>query len=179
MIYLALLRGINVGGNNKVDMKQLARTFESLGFENVKTYINSGNVIFENKREEKKKLALRIKHAIRKDFGLDVDTLVQDRRMVQETSSVVPQYWVNDTLHKTDILFLWDDLDAKKLCSKLEANSIIETLISVPGALIWHIGREQYTKSKVPKRILGKDVYKKMTIRNVNTLRKLNALMRG
>ena len=48
MIYIALLRGINVGGNNKIDMKLLKLTFERVGMKSVKTYINSGNIIFIN-----------------------------------------------------------------------------------------------------------------------------------
>ncbi|MEK9156965.1 MAG: DUF1697 domain-containing protein, partial [Patescibacteria group bacterium] len=57
MLSVALLRGINVGGNNKVDMKKLKAAFEALGFENVRTYINTGNVLFEHKKQSSKILA--------------------------------------------------------------------------------------------------------------------------
>lgn len=51
MIYVALLRGINVGGNNKINMKQLKETFEQAGMLDVVTYINSGNIIFADHQE--------------------------------------------------------------------------------------------------------------------------------
>ena len=59
MKYVALLRGINVGGNNKVSMTELKTCLEEAGFENVSTYINSGNVLFESEANDAVKLAQR------------------------------------------------------------------------------------------------------------------------
>lgn len=53
MIYIALLRGINVGGKNKIDMKLLTQSFEQVGMNNVVTYINTGNIIFSHKGKTK------------------------------------------------------------------------------------------------------------------------------
>ena len=64
MRYAAFLRGINVGGNTKIDMAELRAVFESLGFENVKSYINSGNVMFDAKKTANEKLAAKIEKAI-------------------------------------------------------------------------------------------------------------------
>ncbi len=69
MKYVAFLRGINVGGKNKVKMETLREVFSSLGFENVKTYINSGNVIFETVETAGKELAAKIESAIEKEFA--------------------------------------------------------------------------------------------------------------
>lgn len=68
MIYIALLRGINVGGNNKVAMLELRSVFEQAGMKNVTTYINSGNVIFESELS-KNKLASMLELAIEQKFG--------------------------------------------------------------------------------------------------------------
>ena len=68
MKYIALLRGINVGGNNKVEMKKLKDVFEALGFKNVSTYINSGNVIFETNETEMVKIVEKIEQAILKKY---------------------------------------------------------------------------------------------------------------
>lgn len=65
MIYVALLRGINVGGNNKVEMKKLKATFERLGFTNVVTYINSGNIIFEESTKAQNTIVAEIERAIK------------------------------------------------------------------------------------------------------------------
>jgi hypothetical protein len=70
MIYVALLRGINVGGKNKVDMKKLKKCFEDIGMRKVTTYINSGNVIFEDTDHTKDEIATMLEKAILKDFSL-------------------------------------------------------------------------------------------------------------
>lgn len=66
MRYIALLRGINVGGNNKVSMGELKQAFESLGFTNVSTYINSGNVIFDSRETNEVKLVRMCEDSIKK-----------------------------------------------------------------------------------------------------------------
>ena len=70
MIQVALLRGINVGGNNKVEIKKLKTTFELLGFENVVTFINSGNIIFEDLSKGQEVMVNEIEKAIKQDFQL-------------------------------------------------------------------------------------------------------------
>jgi uncharacterized protein (DUF1697 family) len=86
MRYVALLRGINVGGNNMIKMEKLRDTFAELGFENVKTYINSGNVIFDSKKADDRKLAARIHDAIRTNFGFDISVMV---RSVDEIKDLI------------------------------------------------------------------------------------------
>ncbi|MCA9364814.1 MAG: DUF1697 domain-containing protein [Candidatus Moranbacteria bacterium] len=68
-IYIAFLRGINVGGKNKIEMARLKKCFESLGYENVSTYINSGNVLFQTKESDGKKLVTEIEKAIEKKLN--------------------------------------------------------------------------------------------------------------
>ena len=70
-IYIAMLRGINVGGHKKVPMKQLQQSVEALGFEQVKTYIQSGNLIFKAKGASSD-VCRKIERAIRDDFGFEV-----------------------------------------------------------------------------------------------------------
>ncbi|HEY1041752.1 MAG TPA: DUF1697 domain-containing protein [Candidatus Paceibacterota bacterium] len=176
MIYIALLRGINVGGGNKVDMKKLKQTFESLRFENVRTYINSGNVIFETKASSEDTLAKTIEAEIAKDFQLSIPALVRSAKNIQAISRATPEDWINNTEIKTDVIFLWPEIDSKKILKEFPINPDIETLIYTNGALVWNIERKHYGKSKVPKVILGK-VYKQITIRNINTVRKLNSLL--
>ena len=78
MIYTALLRGINVGGNNKINMKELKSTFEKAGMEAVQTYINSGNIIFSHPDISQKKLSLQLETAIKLDFNLSIRVLIRD-----------------------------------------------------------------------------------------------------
>ena len=74
--YIALLRGDNISGKNKVPMAELKKIFEELGFGAVKTYLNSGNVIFSSDEENIVSLTDRIETTIKKWFGLDIPILV-------------------------------------------------------------------------------------------------------
>ena len=73
---IALLRGINVGGNNPLPMKSLVALLESLGLENVSTYIQSGNAVFQAKRKPPKTLAAKIRRAIGEAHGFEPEVLV-------------------------------------------------------------------------------------------------------
>src|ERR1043165_2092697 len=86
MKYVAFLRGINVGGKNKVKMETLREACAALGFENVKTYINSGNMIFETSKSNDTKLAEKIEKAIEKEFSLNIKTMV---RSIAEIEDIV------------------------------------------------------------------------------------------
>jgi len=75
--YVAFLRGINVGGNKMIKMDALARAFQSLGFENVKTFIQSGNVIFDEAETDLDLLTTKIETKIHKTFGFEVTVILQ------------------------------------------------------------------------------------------------------
>ncbi|CAN5590728.1 DUF1697 domain-containing protein [soil metagenome] len=84
MRYVALLRGINVGGNNMIKMETLRATFESLGFENVKSYINSGNFAFDTAKTGDGKLAVKIHDAIRAEFGFEISIMVRPQSEIAD-----------------------------------------------------------------------------------------------
>lgn len=75
--YISMLRGINVSGQKQVRMAELKRMYESLGFADVETYVQSGNVVFESKEQDAKKLANSIETGIEKMFGFSVPVLVR------------------------------------------------------------------------------------------------------
>src|SRR5438445_13754454 len=84
MKYVALLRGINVTGKNMIKMETLRATFASLGFKDVKSYINSGNLIFETAKTDDGKLAKKIHDAIQKEFGFDISVMVRPMAEIEE-----------------------------------------------------------------------------------------------
>ncbi len=176
MIYVALLRGINVGGHNKVAMKKLKATFEALGFKDVVTYINSGNIIFSSSAADQKKLAAKIEQGIKQDFKLAIKVLIRDALNIQALAQAVPQDWGNDASQKTDILFLWDEVNQKSTLGLIKANPKVDDLRYIAGAIVWHVKRKDYAQSGLQD-FVGTKIYKAMTARNVNTLRKLAALM--
>jgi uncharacterized protein (DUF1697 family) len=79
MRYIALLRGVNVGGNKKIAMADLRQLLSSLGYGDVATYINSGNAVFTSPRDDPAELAREIESGIARDLGLEVAVLVRTR----------------------------------------------------------------------------------------------------
>lgn len=174
--YVALLRGINVGGNKKVEMAKLKQVFENLGFSNVSTYINSGNVIFSTEREDLESMTAEVETAIEKNFGFKVPTLLLDSKKIKNICKKVPENIVNDDSMRTDVLFLWDKFDKKGTVDLIETNKNVDNLTYLPGAIVWTLLRKDLNKSGM-KKFIGTEVYKHMTARNINTVRKLNLIV--
>ena len=175
MIYVALLRGINVGGKNKVDMKKLKATFESLGYTNVVSYINSGNIVFEDLSKAKKELAVEIEDAIKSDFQLDIKVLVKSFEDIKLICSQLPDDWLKNEVMRTDVMFLWDDFDRPETLQQIKINPV-DHVKYAPGAILWNIEYKDYTKSGISK-LSGTEIFRNMTVRNVNTVRKLYQIM--
>ena len=175
MVYVALLRGINVGGKHTVAMALLKKTFENLGFNGVKTYINSGNVIFSSSQ---KPLAEKVEAAIEKDFGFRVPVVVRTFQELETLVKGIPAEWVNDTSMRCDVMFLWPAVDRPEVIQQFPFKPELEDVIYLPGAVVWRIDRSSVRRGAIPK-IIGTNIYKQLTIRNVNTTRKLYELMKS
>ncbi|MPZ69235.1 MAG: DUF1697 domain-containing protein [Actinobacteria bacterium] len=176
MKYVALLRGINVGGNARVEMARLKATFEDLGFKDVKTYINSGNVIFSTTRKSPARMTTDIEAAIEQDFGFRVPVVLRDEDAMVATAKALPRTWVNDQSVRTDVIFLWREVDSPKVLEQLIIKPGIDKVRYVPGAILWHMDRKNVTRSGLNGTV-SSDIYKKVTIRNATTVRKLVALL--
>jgi len=175
--YVALLRGINVGGNRKVEMRLLKATFERAGMDDVRTYINSGNVLFSSDSPEPTRLTEALEAAIEADFGFPVKVILRDAPSIQATVSALPDTWANDETAKCDVMFLGDDVDTPDVLEQLTIKPQLDDVIYVPGAILWRVERSAVTRSGMMK-LVGTELYAQMTVRNCNTLRKLAALMR-
>jgi uncharacterized protein (DUF1697 family) len=176
MIYVALLRGINVGGNNKVDMKLLKETFIQIGMDSVITYINSGNVVFIDRKHTKAEIASLLEQAILRDFNLAIKVLIRSIDDFEPMMEILPQSWKNDNDMKCDVLFLWEEVDKETLLAELEIKPNIDSVKYSPGAILWSVDKRNVVKSGLMK-IVGTALYKKMTVRNVNTTRKIYEIM--
>lgn len=172
--YVALLRGINVGGNKKVEMAKLKQMFEKLGFERVSTYINSGNVIFSCKSAP---VTTDLEKVLKKTFGFAIAVVVRDAASMTKVAKAIPKGWNNDSAVRTDVLFLWDEYNKKSSLGLISPHPEADKLKYVDGAIMWHVNRKLLTKSGM-KKFIGTPLYKNMTARNVNTVRKLVELMK-
>ncbi|MBN4070064.1 DUF1697 domain-containing protein [Olleya sp. AH-315-F22] len=88
--YIALLRGINVGGHRKVPMVELRELLTNLGFQNVQTYIQSGNVVFKSSEKSIQKLEKKIHEEIQSHFGFDVSIIVKTPKDLQRIFDACP-----------------------------------------------------------------------------------------
>jgi uncharacterized protein (DUF1697 family) len=176
MVYVALLRGINVGGKNRINMAELKSCFEKLGFQDVLTYINSGNIIFSDSDRSERELLELIEKCIKENFDLQIPVVIRSSEQIDETVRTIPSEWVNDKAMRTDVLFLWEEVDQPQVLDEIAINPEVDNLIYTSGAVVWNFDRKYYTKSKMHK-FIGTKVYNLMTARNVNTVRKLQILM--
>lgn len=173
--YVALLRGINVGGKTQIEMTQLKAVFEALDLQSVSSYINSGNVLFLSNTDPKTLKSL-IEAKIQDRFGYFVPVILRDAQTIQRLCDAFPKDWKNDENQKTDILFLDHDMTGETALSQIRFNPEVDHLIAVSNNIGWSVDRQNYAKSGM-KKFIGTPVYKAMTARNINTLRKLNALL--
>lgn len=178
MVFVALLRGINVGGNNKVDMKQLKRSFEGIGLSDVVTYINTGNIIFRDNTRSAQELSKQLEEVIAADFGLKIKVMVRTLDEIKSIMDKLPEHWTNDTTMKSDVLYLWDEMNDESVLEKLTIKPEVDNVIYVHGAILWSYDRADAGKSGMNK-IIGTKVYQQTTVRNVNTARKIYELMKA
>lgn len=176
MKYIALLRGINVGGNNIIKMDSLVRAFEKEGFTDVSTFIQSGNVIFQSGSQDKEQLVLRIESMLSRTFRYPSTIVLRSEKELHKTLSHVPDMWKHNDDLRCYILFVKEPLTAHEVASEIELNVGIDFLSVGEGALYLSTKMEGITKSKFSK-FIGKKVYKDVTMRNYKTSRTILEIM--
>ncbi len=169
MKYVALLRGVNVGKSKRVEMKKLKAVFESAGCFGVSTYINSGNVIFES-RLPKGVIARVLEKTIRKEFGPGILLMIKTKKEMADIAKAIPSVWKNDADQRTDVAYLFKEIDSRKVIDDLPMRKDLVALRYVKGAVIWNLERKNLGKSRLSK-LIGSEAYRHMTMRNVNTAR--------
>jgi uncharacterized protein (DUF1697 family) len=174
--YVALLRGINVGGNNLISMADLKACVEQLGHRRVRTYINSGNVIFQSASTDARQLETALEAALLPRFTAPVAVVVRSLQQMRETLACVPTGWLTADDWRSHAIFLRHTIDRPELVETFTLKPEIEEVHYAPGVLFWSARRDSLTKSTMVK-LNGLAVYQDMTARNLNTLQKLCALM--
>jgi uncharacterized protein (DUF1697 family) len=173
--YVALLRGINVGGKALVRMAELKTCFDQLGFDRVSTYIASGNVLFETE-DGAAGLAATIEAAIEQRFELPVKVVVLDQMEYARIIDAIPKSWIGNAEVSANAAFVRPGTDASEVVRELNPNAAIEEVIALDGAILWATRRDSINRSVVRK-LIGGAAYKELTIRNLNTTLKLSELL--
>jgi uncharacterized protein (DUF1697 family) len=176
-VFVALLRGVNVGGNNMISMRSLKESFENLGFVNVSTYINSGNIIFQSKEADPRKLERKIEQMLSSDYQLDSKVVLRSLSEMEKLMNDLPRSWNEDSSWRYNVIFLRYSIDSEKILTELPANSDIEQVVYRPGALLWSTQATQMSQSQLGK-LSSRKTFRDMTVRNLNTTRKLYELMK-
>lgn len=174
MKYIALLRGINVGGNNKVSMPELRACFEEAGFTHVSTYINSGNVFFESSEKSDAKLVDMCEAAIEKRFGFRVVCAVISAKELKESMAHAPDWWDKGApAIKHNALFVIAPKTAKEIMDEVGEPKLEYENVAAHGRVIfWSATFKTFSRTQYSK-IVGTPAYQFVTIRNSNTAKKL------
>jgi uncharacterized protein (DUF1697 family) len=175
--YVALLRGINVGGNNLIKMAALKVTFEKLGFEDVATYIQSGNVLFTAAEAADAKLAARIEAALTKAHAYQASLVIRSQKEMRAIIQRAPAgFGAQPDKYRYDVIFLKAPLTAAAAIKDVPTNPAVDEATAGNGVLYFSRLSSKATASRLGK-VVGMPIYKNMTIRNWNTTSKLLTLM--
>ena len=177
MTYVALLRGINVGGKNMVSMKSLKEHFERLGFRDVATYINSGNILFRTAEKDARKVEGKIDRMLTREFGLKGRTVVRSLPEMARLVKKINDTWKPDPGWRYNVVFLRHTIDSPSILDGIVPKPEIEQVVYCPGTLLWSARVDALTRSAMLK-LGSRPIYQDMTVRNVNTTTKVCELMR-
>lgn len=182
MKHIALLRGVNAGGLRRVEMGELRGVFARLGLGAAQTVLNSGNVVFSadggGGAAAADVLRGNIEAAVKKTFNLQIPVLVLAGRQLSAIAAAIPAEWKNDAAQRTDVAFLFPEINSKKILGELPFNGEYIRARYARGALFWNLQKKHYNKSRLGK-IIGEPAYQFMTLRNVNTVRRLAAIVQA
>jgi uncharacterized protein (DUF1697 family) len=177
IVYVALLRGVNVGGNNMISMNALKLSFQRMGFAEVSTYINSGNILFRTKEADARKLERKIEAMLTKDHQLECKVVVRSFGEMEDLVKSLPPNWDADKEWKYNVIFLRHSIDSKEVLDRLGAKPDIERVVYYPGTLLWS-GRVKDLNQTTMVKLSSQKIFQDMTVRNTNTTRKLHELMK-
>src|SRR5262245_16351829 len=176
-IYVALLRGINVGGKNLIKMPALKAAFEASGFDDVSTYIQSGNVLFASRERASKALSDRIEAMLAEAFDYVPTVVVRSRKQMQAIVDGAPKgFGAEPEKYRYDAIFLKEPLSAKAAIKEVRTNPAVDTAYAGTGVLYFSRLIAKATASRMGT-IVASPIYPSVTIRNWHTTTKLLSLM--
>jgi uncharacterized protein (DUF1697 family) len=175
--YLALLRGINVGGNNIIKMADLKACFENMGFTEVVTYIQSGNVLFKSAEKDKLKLTNKIEKVLSERFNYKSRIVTVTHKELRNIVDGAPKAFGEDLdTYRCDVIFLKEPLTPGEAMKNASTKEDVDKAYKGKYVLYFSRLTSKASQSHLA-RIIKLPVYQNMTIRNWNTTTKLLALM--
>lgn len=176
-IFVALLRGINVGGKNLIKMADLQACFEGLGLRSVRTYIQSGNVIFGTEKADKAVLTRLLEGGISKTFHYAASLVLRSMEEMQAIVAQAPPGFGSEPENfRYDVIFLKEPLTSEEAMQNVSIKEGVDQAFAGDGVLYFSRLNSRATQSHL-SRIVGLPVYQSMTIRNWNTTTRLLDMM--
>ena len=177
MEYVALLRGINVGGNNKVVMSELREQIDAAGFGHVRTYINSGNLLFEAEapRED---VAQAVEDILARHYDFPIRLALLTGQDYLAQLDELPDWWHGEVARR-DALFYTRGLDRDHVRERIEAMELGDEAVHFgEHAVFWgKFDEKSFLKTAYHKRLLREDFYRQVTIRSGSTVEKIAAMV--
>lgn len=173
--YIAFLRGVNISGKNKVPMAELKKGFEELGFREIKTYLNSGNVAFSNDEDDTRKFAKQIAIMIKNRFGLEIPVFVISKEKLEDILNHAPDWWGNENKEIYDnLIFLIPPATFDEVFNEIgEPKAKLEKIKGYEEAIFWSFSRKEYQKTNWWSKTANAKISSKLTIRTATTVRKI------
>lgn len=176
--YIALLRGINISGKNKISMAELKSCFIDLGCEDVFTHLNSGNIVFSIDECIEIALADKIRTMIQERFRLDIPVFVILQAELKDLLNNAPVWWgSNDKEIYDNLIFVMPSITAEIIAEKIgEPTKELEKICISKNAIFWSFDRKKYAKANWWKKTASAGIGEVITIRTANTLKKIVAM---
>lgn len=173
--YIALLRGINISGKNKVPMAELRKCFETLDFMEVKTCLNSGNVIFSCKDTDAAELVNRIERMIQHLFSLNIPVFVIPQEELADILRHAPDWWGTENQEIYDnLIFILPPATFPDIYHEIGApKEGLEQIQEYQSVVFWSFSRKDYQKTNWWSKTASVPLGSKLTIRTANTIRKI------
>ena len=176
MKYVLLLRGINVGGKNKVPMADLRNMISSLGYENVITYINSGNIFFDS-TDNIDIVNVKISQILNL-YPFKINKVILTKQEYLEELENLPKWWT-DELYRKDVLFYSEDMEYSIIKERINSMPLNDENVHFgKRAVFWgKFNEKNYLKTTYHKYLIKESFYKSITIRNGRTFMKIVELL--
>ena len=175
MKYIALLRGINISGKNKISMGELKLELEKNKYQNVSTYLNSGNVILESNTDNKEDIMKDIYKIIKNKFNLEIPIFVMTSLELEDILNNNPKWWGTENKEIYDnLIFIIPPTKYEDVYNTIgEPKDDIEKIKEYNNSIFWSYDLKSYRKSNWWIKTASTNISDKITIRTANTMKKI------
>ena len=173
--YIALLRGINISGKNKLPMADLKDGFAALGYADVRSHLNSGNLLFSTDNTEESALAGDIRTMIAERFALDIPVYILSQEKLAHILEQAPAWWdTEDKAIYDNLIFVLPTSTAEEIAAKIGAPTLeLEQVQLCNDAIFWSFDLARHSKANWWKKTAAAGIGEHLTIRTANTVKKL------